>query len=730
MTRTDVVIDRLRRLKARLTTRSALLRSVVPLVEVAEFWLSHGFREVVIRSRLRLKQPRTPPSRRPFYALPVDPGGPLPHVILPAPVEPVRASIVIPVLNNAFLTHHCLESIAQRTARGQYEVIVVDNGSDERTRQMLVSARGLRLITNASNVGFVEACNQGAAAARGEFVVFLNNDAVVLPDWLDHLIATAERDGGIGAVGAKLVYPDGRLQEAGGIIWSDGEGWNYGRLGSPDAPDFNFVRDVDYCSAACLLVRRSLFEDLGGFDLRYAPAYYEDVDLCFRLWERGYRVLYQPLARVIHFEGATAGTDLASGFKRYQAINHATFVARHSRALLARQPHDPARVRLARNRRPGKRILVVDHMVPHHDHDAGSVRMMALLTMLVELGHAVSFLPDNLARMEPYTTELQQFGIEVVHGPVSAIGFVESTCEEFDVAILCRAYFAAKYLPALLGSERRPFIIFDTVDLHFLREQRLAELQDDPALARSADRTREVELSVMRDSDAVWVTSTHEASLLRGEVGVARVDIVPMIHTVRDEVPAFDARRNLLFIGSFRHPPNEDAVLYFVQQIMPRVRQALPGVQLHIVGAHAPRSVAKLACEDVIVRGHVRDVRPLFDSCRLSVAPLRYGAGVKGKVTQSLAWGVPAVVTPIAAEGLELASGEHLLVAPGPEEFAAAVVALYQDEALWTRLSHNGRRRVATHLGYEAIRDSVQIMIDGAMRRPSVQVPTALSANV
>src|SRR5262249_40862135 len=160
----------------------------------------------------------------------------------------------------------------------------------------------------------------------------------------------------------------------------------------------------------------------------------------------------QPRARVVHIEGATAGTNEASGFKRYQTINHATFVERHAAALQHQQPHDPARVRLARNRATGKRILVVDHMVPRHDHDAGSVRLGALLRMLVALGHAVTFVPDNLARTEPYTTELQQLGIEVVYGAVSAIGFVESNCHEFDVAILCRAYFAAKYLPALEAS--------------------------------------------------------------------------------------------------------------------------------------------------------------------------------------------------------------------------------------------------------------------------------------
>jgi GT2 family glycosyltransferase len=707
------LIRLLRRLKLRLATRGAIGPILVPLVEVFEFSLSHGLREVVIRARLRLRGPMITPSPS-AYASPPDTAEPLSALTIPAPSSQLATSIVIPVLNNAALTHRCLESIVKETACGTYEVVVVNNGSDEPTRQMLSRVDGLRLITNDTNVGFVGACNQGASAAQGEFVLFLNNDTVVLSGWLDALLKTFERDRSIGAVGAKLIYPDGRLQEAGGIIWRDGDGWNYGRNQDPDAPEFGYVREADYCSGACLLVRRSLFEGLGGFDTRYAPAYYEDVDLAFRMREHGYRVLYQPAARIVHFEGATSGTNTSSGFKSYQVVNHRTFIERHAGALAAQQPHDPELLRSARDRRRGKRVLVMDHMVPHYDEDAGSVRMMALLQILVDRGHRVTFLPDNLAHIEPYTSELQQLGIEVLYGPLSEIAYVEKHRGQFDIAILCRAHFAMKYLPALLASERRPFIIFDTVDLHHLREQRLAVLENDPGLARAAERTREVELGVMRSSDMVWVTSTHEAELLRS-VGVGpKVEIVPMIHAVRTDVPPFGPRRNILFIGGFRHTPNEDAVLFFVKEILPLVRSELPGVQLLVVGSHMPPSILKLASQDVVILGYVQDVKPVFDACRLSVAPVRYGAGVKGKITQSLAWGLPAVATPVAAEGMQMVDGEQLLIAPGPAEFARRVIDLYQDEELWTRLSHQGRRHIEEHLGYEAIRASVTTMLERA----------------
>ena len=712
MPETSHIVEQVRRTKVRLARGGTVGRTLVPLVEALEVWLRDGLGEVVVRARMRLRgghrlhNPVTP--RRVF---PVDDGGPLPDLAIPAADQALVVSIVVPVLSNAFLTHYCLSCIVESTEMGTFEVIVVDNGSDTRTREMLARVTGVTLISNDTNRGFVEACNQGLAAARGRYVVFLNNDTAVIDGWMEALLQPFAHSQSVGAVGAKLVYPDGRLQEAGAIIWGDGHGWNYGRDGDPDAPEFNFVREVDYCSAACLMVRRPLLEQLGGFDRRYSPAYYEDADLCFRLREHGYRVLYQPLAVVVHREGSTAGNDVSTGLKRYQEVNRATFASRHAAALAAQCPRDPRLLRVARDRRRGKRILVVDHRVPHPDEDAGSVRMAALLRILLELGHPVTFLPDDLAPVEPYTADLQQLGVEVVYGP-GAVGFVERHAAQFDVVILCRVHFAAKHIRPLLALPDRPSIIFDTVDLHYLREQRHAAFESDPSLAKSANRTRDVELNVMRSSDRVWVTSTLEASLLQSlGQSLPLVDVVPTIHTVRTHVPPFLPRKHILFIGGFRHVPNEDAVLYFVNDIFPRVRAELPDAKFLIVGSHMPRSILDLASEDITVLGHVPEVSPLFDACRLSVAPLRFGAGVKGKVTQSLALGLPTVATPIAAEGLDLVDGEHLAIATDPVAFARCVVDVYGNEALWNRLSESGRRHIESRLGHEAVRKSVAAIL-------------------
>jgi len=213
---------------------------------------------------------------------------------------------------------------------------VVDDGSSDTTATRLASRDDIRYLRNPKNLGFVGSCNRGAQAAQGEFILFLNNDTVVLEGWLDHLVQTFADVPDAGLVGSKLLYPDGRLQEAGGIVWADASGWNWGRLADPSAPEFNFMRDVDYCSGASLLIRRRLFTDLGGFDERYAPAYYEDTDLAFAVRAQGLRVLYQPLSRVVHYEGISAGTDLTSGMKAYQVRNRERFQEKWGTALVAR----------------------------------------------------------------------------------------------------------------------------------------------------------------------------------------------------------------------------------------------------------------------------------------------------------------------------------------------------------------------------------------------------------
>ena len=198
----------------------------------------------------------------------------------------------------------------------------------------------------------------------------LNNDTLVQEGTIDALAHTFEEHANVGLVGAKLYFDDGSLQEAGGIVFSDGSAMNYGRGEDPRRPEFNYVRDADYCSGAAIMLSLALWRELGGFDNYYVRAYYEDTDLAMRVRGAGYRVLYQPFARIVHSEGATSGTDLSQGEKRYQSENRVRFLNRWRKTLEANHPAPGSPPGLARDRIASGRALIIDWATPMPDHDS------------------------------------------------------------------------------------------------------------------------------------------------------------------------------------------------------------------------------------------------------------------------------------------------------------------------------------------------------------------------
>lgn len=636
--------------------------------------------------------------------------------------EQPRASIIIPVYNKLAYTAACLESLAAEAGDLPFEVIVVDDCSSDATPQFLAECRGLKALRNAENSGFIASCNAGAAAASGEYLVFLNNDTTVTPGWLEALLQTFADFRDVGIAGARLAYPDGRLQESGGIIFADANGWNYGRNQSPDQPQYCFAAEADYVSGACLAIPRALFEELDGFDRHYAPAYYEDTDLCFRVRQRGLRVFCQPACTIIHHEGVSSGTDESSGTKRYQAVNREKFRERWAQALALQPPHqtdddraDP--VRRARFHRARGRALLIDATTPMPDHDSGSVRYAAMLELMVEAGWQVSFMPQNLNWEGPYSEALQRRGVEVLWAPAvrSPEAWLQEHGGDLDLVLVSRHYVLEPWLKTIRQHCPKARLIFDTVDLHFLREQRQAELSGSEAMAAAAERTRRSELQLMRDSDVTLVVSPVEQALLADWVPEAEVRVLSNIHSVHGRQRDWQERRDLMFVGGFQHPPNVDAAEWLIDEIFPRIRAELPDVRLHLIGSRMPEALRSKASDGVLMHGFVEDLRPYLNGCRLSLAPLRYGAGVKGKVNQAMAWGLPVVATSCAAEGMFLVDEQDVLCAEDAEGFARQVVRAYSDEALWLRLSEGGLANVERHFS----RAAAGRVIDGLLAEAS-----------
>ncbi len=618
--------------------------------------------------------------------------------------EAPRVSVIIPVYGKIDYTLRCLASIAAHPPQVPFEVIVVDDCSPDDSAQVLEQVRGVRVVRNQVNQGFIRSCNAGAAAARGDYLHFLNNDTEVKPGWLDELLRTYHAFPGTGLAGSKLLYPDGRLQEAGGIIWQDGSAWNFGRLQDPELPVFNYAREVDYCSGASIMVPKRLFDELGGFDGHYLPAYCEDSDLALKIRDKGYRVIYQPLSVVVHHEGVTSGTDLAHGAKAYQVENTRKLYERW-KGRLSRHQAPGVDVDNAKDRMAVRRVLVIDHCTPTPNQDAGSVTAINLLLLLREMGFQVTFIPeDNFYNMPVYTAELQRAGIEALYSPY--VTTVQQHLVEqggrYDLVFLFRPKVAERHLGLVREFCSKAKVLYETADLHFLRMMREAELQADAAKRSLAEKMKVRELGILQGCDASIIRSTAELEMLQEILPQAKLHLFPLIMNVGGTDRGFSLRRDIVFVGGYQHTPNVDAVVFFVNEVMPALRKRLSGIRFHIVGSHPPAEVLALQAEDVEVVGFVEDLSSLLNQMRVSVAPLRYGAGIKGKVGTAMAAGLPVVATSLAAEGMSLQAGEDILVADDADAFADAIARLYRDERLWMRLSERGVRFAEHAWGAEA----------------------------
>jgi GT2 family glycosyltransferase/glycosyltransferase involved in cell wall biosynthesis len=623
-------------------------------------------------------------------------------------------SIVIPVYGQHDTTYNCLASIAANPPSVSYEVIVADDASPEAAADALNMVQGIRIVRHPDNLGFLGNSNAGVAAAKGEWLVLLNNDTLVCRNAFDALLNTFSDYPAAGLVGAKLLNADGSVQEAGGIIWRDGSGWNWGRNQHRDDPRLNYVRDADYCSGAVLAMRRDLFTDMGGFDTHFAPAYYEDTDLAFRIRQRGMRVLYQPAAEVYHLEGVSHGRDTNSGMKAWQVVNAEKFYQRWQ-SVLAGHRENAHQPELEAHRGTRGNILIIEACMITPDQDSGSIRMLNLLDLLRSQGYHVTFIADNLEYVEKYVHQLQQKGIEVYHtdwanGSVKSV--LKQLGRDLDAVFVCRHYILKNYIDLLRELAPRAKVIFDTVDLHFVREEREAQLHQNAALQRASQITRRQELALVAKSDVTVVVSEFEKKLLADLLPQAKVEIISNIHNHEPQRPPYHEREGIIFVGGFRHPPNIDAITWYANDVLPLLRKLLPGVSTKVVGSNMPDTVRNLAAADLEMLGFIENIDPLLHAARISIAPLRYGAGVKGKVNEAMNYGIPVVATACAVEGMHLRPGEEVMVAESAEEFAKAIVAAYQDATLWQQLSTAGVENVKKHFSPAAALPAMKRILD------------------
>jgi GT2 family glycosyltransferase len=602
-------------------------------------------------------------------------------------------SIIIPIFGQLGYTFNCLHSLFSHESCFSAEIIVVDDCSPDESGAFLAAVSGIHYHRQAINGGFIRSCNTGAAMARGRYLVMLNNDTRVVKGWLDALLDSFELFPRAGLVGSKLFYADGSLQEAGGIIWRNGTCWNYGRNDDPNRPEYSHARRVDYISGCSICISAPLWRTLGGFDPLFTPAYCEDADLCLRVVAAGYEVWMQPQSRIVHYEGKTSGTDTEKGAKAYQITNTQKLYLRW-RKKLEHHRRDPEAPYFEREREVHRRILVVDALVPTPDQDAGSVQTALALRVCTDLGYKTHFVAqDNWLFTDGYTTNLQKEGIECAYAPydIAFTPYIRRYGRFFDAVLVYRFDVLEKIFDDIRTYARDACLLFHLADLHYLRYQREAQLAQRVEGLAEAEAIKRRELALVAASDCTITHSTLEAEVLASEVPDAPVVTWPLMYEVFGTKVPFKERRDICFLGGYRHTPNVDAVKHFVTSILPLIRKFDPSIRLLIAGSNAPQEIRELAGGGIEVLGLVEDLRNLFDRARVFVCPLRYGAGAKGKLMSALSYGLPIVSTPVGVEGAGLLDGEHVLVADTPEAFAKTTLKLYNDEVLWNHLSKVGQ---------------------------------------
>lgn len=627
--------------------------------------------------------------------------------------EPL-VSVIIPVHGKLEYTLMCLRSIVRNRPRSSFEVIVVDDRSPDNTASELQRLLGLRLVINEVNLGFVRSCNRGAAAAHGRYVYFLNNDTEVKPGWLDNLVETYAEFPDAGLIGSKLVFPDGSLQEAGGIVWKDASAWNYGRGQDPSRSVFNYARETDYCSGASILIEKKLFEELGRFDERFVPAYCEDTSLAFAVRAAGKQVIYQPKSEIVHYEGISHGTSTASGIKAYQVVNQKKFYELWRDVLDREHFPNAEHVPLARDRAARKRIvLVVDHYVPQPDRDAGSRTMWQFIRMFQAHGMIVKFWPENLWYDPVYTPMLERAGVEVFYGAEYAGRFddwIRDNGAYIDTVLLSRPHISVNFTDAI-RCHSRAHVLYYGHDLHHQRLRRQLALKYDQRTQDAMEEVERQEKKVWTQVDTIFYPAADETDVverwLRAHGEPARARTIPVY--AFDSFPAqpwerLEQRHDLLFVAGFGHPPNAGAAVWFVEDVLPRIQARRPEVRINLVGSNPTEDVKRLARDGVTVTGYVSDddLADYYAQARVAVAPLLYGGGMKGKVVEAMRFGLPCVTSLAGAQGLEEATS-FLAVAKDADSFATEVLRLLEDDLLWLQRSRAAQAFAQERFSVEAL---------------------------
>ncbi|WP_082145568.1 glycosyltransferase [Microvirga massiliensis] len=594
-------------------------------------------------------------------------------------------SIVVDAGESATDAYRSVAAILFAFNRATFDITLVHSLLQEDRDRLQPLLDGLTFLEVLPGEPRSAALNRAAFTSKGRFIAFLGRQSEPASRWLDELIYPVELFDRIGAVSAQVLDGNGRLRETGARFLVDGRLEAITGSGNPNSPEFSHTRQIDAVSRSGLLIARSVWEQVGGFSEAFATDNQIDADLCLKVRAAGLRICVAPLSSISILSASWAASEpLPFGddnwFKRKWAGLLREAPSRTGNGIRRPDPDG------------SRRVLFIDQQLPRIDIDAGSYAAIQEMRLFQALNFRVSFLPLNLLHLGAYTEALLRMGVEALHAPfcTSLEQALAARAGQFDVVYITRYNVAQSVIPLVRRYQPDTKIVFNVADLHFLRELRagIAEKRDDQI--RRSRLTRDAEFEVIRQVDlTLSYSDTEQAIILSHQLGDANVARVSWIVEPTSDVPAFENRRDIAFLGSFGHRPNVEAVKFFAAEVLPVLRRRMPGIQVNIFGSQMSAEVAELEQDGLVVHGHVEDLREVFDRARLFIAPLRSGAGIKGKVLAAMAAGIPTILSPIAVEGIAAKPRTDFLLAESPAQWVDAIVDAYGNEKLWTSLSNS-----------------------------------------
>jgi GT2 family glycosyltransferase/SAM-dependent methyltransferase len=639
------------------------------------------------------------------------------RAVFPATESP-SVSIILVLYNKAHLSLLCLDSILEN-ADVPYEVVIVNNCSSDETDSLLARIDGATIINNTDNLGFGEACMQGAEQARGEYLCFLNNDALLQPHALSSALLSFHEGSAVGVVGGKIVLANGDLQEAGSIVWSDGSALGYGRGDDPNLPQYEFRRPVDYCSGAFLVTKRSLFGQLGGFNRMFSPAYYEDADYCMQAWEAGFSVIYEPRAIIRHYESASSDGNEAA--KPAMAINQQKFREKWNDQLVKRLPESIANIQSARVSvsAEGLRILYIEDRIPHRHLGSGFPRSNDILHHLVQQGYRVTCASFTSPLLDNEYCDIPR-DVELLDGISQRDRLFREYVPHSDIVWVSRPHNMEAFRKERVDTGRpsRARVIYDAEAIFAERDWLQAQVLGSEISSRVKSAWLDRELDLARAADAVVVVSERDRETMASG-GVNNVSVVGFRVPANPTAAAFDERRSFLFVGAMHgaENPNADSMRYFCDSIWPVVRKAT-GAELIIAGYGADIALSDFKVSGVRILGRQDDLTVLYNEARVFVVPTRYAAGIPYKAYEAASFGVPLVVSNLIGEQLGWQHGNDCLMAGTAIAFAEECCRLYQDANLWERLRSNALLRVINDLSDEVFGKAIASVITKVKEQP------------